>query len=152
MPQFPCHPEYLIDGLGFIIFNLWKIYDRMTLWRRKGFVFSLEKEAVPFKMGFGGNGGTGDLAWGPDALVPWWGAESDVLCPLIRQGVPHGENELAMPVQDSGPLPQWLSAGNYFSFCFHLSLGNLGRMGLPLDLSLICGQVTACGLKWSPRT
>ena len=57
-------------------------------------------------MGFGGNGGTGDLAWGPDALVPWWGAESDVLCPLIRQGVPHGENELSMPVQDSGPLPQ----------------------------------------------
>lgn len=48
-------------------------------------------------MGFGGNGGTGDLVWGLGPWGPAVGADSDVLCPLFRQGVPPGENELAMP-------------------------------------------------------
>lgn len=34
-------------------------------------------------MGFGGNGGTGDLVWGLGALGPWWGQTQMFSAPSV---------------------------------------------------------------------
>lgn len=127
--------------------------------------FLLEGKNTPLQLEFNGNrkgvvspGGCKREQWPPKTGQPGLGkflplgpggrADSDALLPHplqtfkspilhVRSVLPR--KELCVPIWDSRPCHGNFSLKiNWSSFCFHLSLGSLGRMGLPLDLPLIC--------------